>query len=74
MQIKVKLFATLRVGRFNVEYRDYPPGSTVGQITEELDIPEKELGIVFVNGRHAAVDQLLKEGDTLSFFPLVGGG
>ena len=74
MRVTVKLFATFRTGRFNAEMREYPPGTAVGHILEELDLPEKELGAIFVNYRHAEKDYELKEGDVVSIFPLVGGG
>lgn len=74
MRVTVKLFATFRSGRFLVETRDYPPGTPVGYILDELALPEKELGAIFVNFRHAEKDYVLKEGDIVSIFPLVGGG
>ncbi len=74
MQVTVKLFATFRLGRFLAETREYPPGTTVGRIIEELELPENELGAVFVNYRHAEKDYQLQDGDILSIFPLVGGG
>jgi molybdopterin converting factor small subunit len=74
MQITVKLFATFRTGRFKVEQRDYPAGTTVGEVVAGLGIDEKELGTVMVNSRHAGVGQVLNEGDALAIFPLVGGG
>ena len=74
MQITVKLFATFRVGRFSEETRDYPPGTRVADIIDELGIPDKEIGMIMLNHRHAESDQELKEGDSLALFPLVGGG
>jgi molybdopterin synthase sulfur carrier subunit len=74
MKITVKLFATFRVGRFKAEDRDYPGGTDCRRIVAEVGLEEEELGIVLVNGRHASLDLPLKEGDTLSLFPLVGGG
>lgn len=74
MQVTVKLFATFRQGRFNVEAREYRPGTTVGQIANELGIPQGELGILLVNSRHVGLDHELHDGDTLALFPLVGGG
>lgn len=74
MRVTVKLFATFRDGRFKVEQRDVPSGTDVAQIVRSLVIPESELGIVLINGRHASLEQPLSEGDTLSLFPLVGGG
>jgi molybdopterin converting factor small subunit len=74
MKIIVKLFATFQKGRFTIEERHYAPGTHVGQIAAELQIPEQDLGIVMVNSRHVKLDRELEEGDTLALFPLVGGG
>jgi molybdopterin converting factor small subunit len=74
MQITIKLFATLRVGRFAGEARDYPPGTRIADIILELGIPERELGMIMLNNRHAEPEQELNDGDNLALFPLVGGG
>lgn len=74
MHVTVKLFATFRIGRFKIEQRDYPAGITCREIIADVDLNEQEIGIVLVNGRHADLDASLVEGDTLSLFPLVGGG
>lgn len=74
MHITVKLFATFRVGRFSVEKKEYPPGTLIAKVISELHIPEKEIGMIMLNGRHAEPDQELNDGDNLSIFPLVGGG
>ena len=46
----------------------------MGAIVNELAIPVEEVGVILINGRHASLDQTVAEGDTLSLFPLVGGG
>ena len=74
MQVTVKLFANFRTNRFAQEIREYDSAIMVGGIVEELGIPVPEVGIVFINGRNATMDQHLNDGDTLSLFPLVGGG
>ncbi len=74
MKVTVKLFATFRNGRFEIEDREYPEGTTVGTVVDGLDLSRDELGIILVNSRHVGVEQLLAEGDTLALFPLVGGG
>jgi molybdopterin converting factor small subunit len=74
MEITVKLFATLRSGRFTIEKREYPEGTTVGQIVRELGIPESELGILMVNSRHVDLERVMADGEALAIFPLVGGG
>ena len=74
MKITVKLFATFQKGRFVIEQREYPPGTLVGNVIAELQIPEESLGIVMINHRHVKLDRELADGETLAIFPLVGGG
>ncbi len=74
MRIHVKLFASFRTGRFDIEPRDYPAGTTVADVVAELELPVTELGIIMVNSRHVKLDRELVEGDTLALFPLLGGG
>jgi sulfur carrier protein ThiS len=73
MEVKVKLFAALREGRFVEELRQYPAAATVADAIADVGIREK-VAIIFVNGRHAPPDQELRDGDTLSLFPAIGGG
>ena len=74
MKITVKLFASFRSGRFDIEERDYPSGTTVGAIVAELKLSENELGIMLVNSRHVGLTHELADGDSLAIFPLLGGG
>jgi len=74
MKVKIKLFATFRIGRFDIETRDLPDGMTVGAVADSLALAREELGIVMVNSRHVELDRPLSDGDTLALFPLVGGG
>jgi molybdopterin converting factor small subunit len=74
VKVTVKLFASLRKDRFAVDDREYQEGATVGHTLASLNIPEEEAAIIFINGRHAEPDSLLKEGDLLAIFPPVGGG
>jgi len=74
MVVTVKLFATLRTGRFKAESREYEPGITVAGVAGDLNIPRTELALLLINGRAAQPESELKDGDTLSLFPPVGGG
>jgi molybdopterin converting factor small subunit len=74
MQVTVKLFANFRNNRFNKEVRTIASDITVGAIVTELAIAREEVGVILINGRHGSLDQTLVEGDTLSLFPLIGGG
>ncbi len=76
MRITVKLFAYLRKGRFKVKELDFPEETDVLQVLNALSInaEQMKIGIVFVNGRHAGFDTVLKEQDVLAIFPPVAGG
>jgi molybdopterin synthase sulfur carrier subunit len=73
MRVTVKLFATFRKGRFDVDVREVPTGTTVSNVVDEMRLPGS-IGILFVNSQHADLSRELSDGDTLSIFPLVGGG
>lgn len=74
MQVTVKLFATLRQDRFDIDTLDLPPVTKVIDVIQKIGIPEKEVTLVFINGRHGDVTSELHDGDTLAVFPPVGGG
>lgn len=74
MNVTVKLFASFRTGRFDIETGDYPAGTTVADVADSLKLPRTEVGIMMVNNRHVKLDHLLADGDILALFPLLGGG
>lgn len=77
--VQVKLFATLRQYRpglgigeaFPVEL---PDGATVGNLIQELALPENEVKVVFVNALFRDLGYVLADGDEIGIFPPVGGG
>jgi molybdopterin converting factor small subunit len=77
--LHVKLFATLRrhypdLGIGEAMKIDLPDGATVDQLLSHLDLPEKEVKVVFVNGIVRGRDYTLADGDEVGIFPPVGGG
>lgn len=74
MKVTVKLFASFRAGRFDIETVDYRAGTTVADVADSLNLPQSELGIMMINNRHVKLDRVLVDGDTLALFPLLGGG
>lgn len=74
VQIKVKLFATLRENREKEMMMDIEQGTTAKEIIDRLNILKEEAAIIMINGRHAKPDQVLEDQDTLSIFPPIGGG
>jgi sulfur-carrier protein len=74
MQIKVRLFATLREGRGKELFLDFDEKAAPADVFGILNIPLKEVAILMVNGLDARADHELKDGDTVSIFPPIGGG
>ena len=74
MQVTVKLFAFFRDGRFKEEGREYPPGTTVGAIVDDLGIVRDEVGVVLINSRQAGLEAAVAENDAVAIFPVIGGG
>jgi molybdopterin converting factor small subunit len=74
VKIKVKLFATLRLGRGKEIELDIKEGTTVEEVIKIVGIELKEIAIILRNGRDAALSTQLEDGDILSIFPAVGGG
>ena len=50
------------------------PGAGVIDIVHQLNIPERYVKLIFVNGCRANKQTRLSEGDRVSLFPPVGGG
>lgn len=74
MEVTVKLFASFQTGRFKQELREYADQTQIVTVVRQLNIPEREVGILLLNGVHAKLEQPLSDGDILAIFPLVGGG
>jgi len=79
MRAKVKFFATL-VGYvpgaepgvpFEVEL---PNGSSLSDLMNQLNLPEREAKVIFVNGRMRPLDYQLQDNDDVGIFPPIGGG
>jgi len=47
---------------------------TPRMLLEKLNIPEKEVFTILVNGSHRDLDDVFCNGDRVSLFPPVGGG
>ena len=74
MQVNVRLFATLREGRFKEQKIELGKDSRVIDVINKYDLPKEQIAICYVNGRDADYECVLHDGDTISLFPPVGGG
>jgi molybdopterin converting factor small subunit len=74
MKATIKLFASLREGRFDTRPCELAEGATVQDALDSIGISTAEAAILFLNGRHTLLEHPLTEGDSLAIFPPVGGG
>ena len=79
MQIEVRLFASLSKYRQHPlmsqdGLMEIPSSASVGHLVDLLDIPRKEVTLIFINGIHATMDTQVNDGDRIGLFPPIGGG
>lgn len=74
MNVTVKLVGIFQIGRFKEAVREYPSGTRVREVVDQLRIPDPLLGIVLINDIHAGVEDVLNDGDRLCILPLIDGG
>jgi molybdopterin converting factor small subunit len=74
MNVTIELIGVFRIGRFTEELREYRATTRLREVKDELRIPDSLFGAVLINGVHANVDDELKDGDRVSFLPLLDGG
>lgn len=74
MEIKVRLFATLRIGRAKELMLSVAEQTCPQQIIDQLEIDVADVAILLINGRDGKLETPLVPGDVVSIFPPVGGG
>lgn len=74
MKAKIKLFATLQKGRFDISDFELDEGTSVSDVVRMIKIDEKDAAIIFINGIHGDLDSVIKSGDEVAIFPPIGGG
>ena len=72
--IKRNEFATFREGREKIYYMDAEKIKKASDALDILEIPQEEVAICLINGRHSSIDTEVQNGDILAVFPPVGGG
>ena len=83
MRVTIKLYAMLSEylppgAEKNVASLELEEGATVAQVVKKLNLPDRYVHLVLVNGVYvghdAHADATLKAGDTLAIWPPVAGG
>lgn len=73
-RIAIKLFAGLGESFSIPDTLDLSKAHTIREILNAIGMPEEKAAIVFVNNRHAKLDDIVKPGEILAIFPPIGGG
>lgn len=74
-RIEMRLYASLQKWKPSPVTEHETAGiTTVRDLLKESGIPEGEVAIVMVNGKRGQLDSALQHGDSVSLFPLIGGG
>lgn len=77
MEIKLKCFASL-ADSHDCSYHDttelkLEQGATVKQAMSASGVPEKDVKVIFVNGRSSTPGQVLEDNDSVTLVPATGG-
>jgi molybdopterin converting factor small subunit len=73
--IQIKLFASL--SQFMPPSSDdylIETGINIGNLLEQLNIPQEKAKLIFINGVKADLNSTLSGGERVGIFPPVGGG
>lgn len=79
MKAEVRVFATLRrylpeLGIGEAKIVQVEPGTTLDQLRKSLGLPGEEVKVIMVNNLQADPDDLIKDGDRVTYIPAVAGG
>ena len=79
MKVELHLYASLSKylppdAKFKTWFTEIDKNTTIKDMIEQMNIPKKSVKLIFLNGVHAEVSKVLKDGDRIGIFPSVGGG
>lgn len=74
IKIEVRYFATLRIDDKKKETLEVQEDTSVKTLLDQIGVSLEDVAILLVNGIRTPPETKLKDGDTISLFPPVGGG
>jgi molybdopterin converting factor small subunit len=79
VKVDVTVFATLRrylpgLRLGEMKTLEVAPGCTMAQLRDRLGLPADEVKLVMRNHVQAHLDEEVRDGDRIVFFPAVAGG
>jgi hypothetical protein len=73
--VEMRLYASLQKwGPTPRAVYELADNTTVRGLVSAHGIPESEIALIFINGKRGQLASTLTHGDTVSLFPLIGGG
>jgi molybdopterin converting factor small subunit len=77
--VEVRVFATLRqfvpkLGIGEALKVEVEPGTTLGELRDQLGLPEEQVKVVMRNNLQAFPEEQIAEGDRIAYIPAVAGG
>lgn len=72
--ITVTLYPPLRDNKVSKTEVDLAPPASVSSLLQAIDIKEKDVESIYINGKEGTFSQALGEGDSVLFLPPIGGG
>jgi molybdopterin converting factor small subunit len=78
-KVEVRLYASLRKHQPDPNSNDafimeLESDARLGDLLDKLKMPRQEVSVLMVNGKWEKESYLLRNGDRVGFFPLIGGG
>jgi molybdopterin converting factor small subunit len=79
VKVHIKLFGTYRKylpssAQGSTYSMNVPVGIVIEELRDQVPLPVDEKLVVLINGRSPKIGQVLKEDDTIAFFPAMAGG
>ena len=78
MNVQVNLYATLALETTRrgaeVDLVEIEDGTSIGDILDRLGVSRDSPKIIFLNGVHADLETIPKDGDRIAVFPPIAGG
>lgn len=79
LHVEVRVFATLRrhlpeLGIGEPKVLEIPEGTTLGEIREQIGLPDEEVKVIMRNNRQAEEEDVAQDGDRITYIPAVAGG
>jgi molybdopterin converting factor small subunit len=77
--VEVRVFATLRqflpeLGIGEAKLVEVQAGTTLGELRDQLGLPKEHVKVIMRNNLHAFPEELIADGDRITYIPAVAGG